>query len=144
MGSRLGVKLCIMLWKYYSKRVLTMNITFLHRLVYLPHGKKKICHVRQLFKHIHGPIAWTTGSIHQWTSRGCQALQLKSSWCPDIHVTLSRKISQRPELEERVNSHPIALGLKKPRVVSRPDVEKAAVGNLSMGTSELRRSACKK
>ena len=39
--------------------------------------------------------------------------------------TLSRKIKQRPELEERVNSNPSALSSKRPRIVTRPDVERA-------------------
>jgi hypothetical protein len=41
--------------------------------------------------------------------------------------TLSRKIKQRPELEERVNSNPSALSSKRPRIVTRPDVERALV-----------------
>lgn len=41
--------------------------------------------------------------------------------------TLSRKIKQRPELEERVDSNPSALSSKRPRIVTRPDVERALV-----------------
>ncbi|KLO10496.1 DDE-domain-containing protein [Schizopora paradoxa] len=41
--------------------------------------------------------------------------------------TLSRKIKKRAELEERVNSTPTALDSKRPRVVTRPDVEEALV-----------------
>lgn len=39
--------------------------------------------------------------------------------------TLSRKVKQRPKLEECVDSHPTALSSKRPRAVTRPDVEKA-------------------
>lgn len=41
--------------------------------------------------------------------------------------TLSRKIKQRASLEGRVNSNPTALFSKHPRVVTRPDVERALV-----------------
>ena len=41
--------------------------------------------------------------------------------------TLSRKIKSWEELEKRVISHPNALSLKHPRVVTRPDVERALV-----------------
>ena len=41
--------------------------------------------------------------------------------------TLSRKIKQRQDLEERVNSNPSALLSKRPRIVTRPDVERALV-----------------
>lgn len=41
--------------------------------------------------------------------------------------TLSRKISERAKLESRVNSNPTALFSKRPRVVTRPDVEWALV-----------------
>ena len=41
--------------------------------------------------------------------------------------TLSRKIKQRSELKERVNSNPSALSSKRPRIVTRPDVERALV-----------------
>ncbi|KAJ6622038.1 hypothetical protein B0H10DRAFT_2015070 [Mycena sp. CBHHK59/15] len=41
--------------------------------------------------------------------------------------TLSRKLKQRPELEKRANSHPNALSMKRDRVVTRPDVERALV-----------------
>ncbi|KAF8344809.1 hypothetical protein F5887DRAFT_836221, partial [Amanita rubescens] len=39
--------------------------------------------------------------------------------------TLSRKIKQRPELEARVKESVNALSSKRPRVVTRPDVERA-------------------
>jgi hypothetical protein len=41
--------------------------------------------------------------------------------------TLSRKIKQQSSLEERVNSNPSALSSKHPRIVTRPDVERALV-----------------
>ena len=41
--------------------------------------------------------------------------------------TLSRKLKSREELEKRVTSHPNALSSKRPRVVTRPDVERALV-----------------
>jgi hypothetical protein len=41
--------------------------------------------------------------------------------------TLSRKIKERPILEARANDNPTALSSKRPRVVTRPDVEKALV-----------------
>jgi Tc5 transposase DNA-binding domain len=41
--------------------------------------------------------------------------------------TLSRKLQMRPQLEERVLSNPNALSSKRPRVVTRPDIEKALV-----------------
>ena len=41
--------------------------------------------------------------------------------------TLSRKIKSRAELEQRVTSHPDALSSKRPRIVTRPDVERAIV-----------------
>jgi Tc5 transposase DNA-binding domain len=41
--------------------------------------------------------------------------------------TLSRKLRMRSDLEERVHSNPNALSSKRPRVVTRPDVEKAIV-----------------
>jgi hypothetical protein len=42
-------------------------------------------------------------------------------------ATLSRKLAMRPELEGRVNDNPSALSSKRPRVVTRPDVERALV-----------------
>ena len=39
--------------------------------------------------------------------------------------TLSRKLKNRFELELRVNDNPNALSSKRPRIVTRPDVEKA-------------------
>ena len=39
--------------------------------------------------------------------------------------TLSRKLRNRPQMEARVNSNPIALSSKRPRMVTRPDVERA-------------------
>ena len=41
--------------------------------------------------------------------------------------TLSRKMKSREDLERRVISHPNALSSKRPRVVTRPDVERALV-----------------
>jgi len=41
--------------------------------------------------------------------------------------TLSHKIKQQLELEERVDSNPSALSSKRPRIVTRPDVERALV-----------------
>ena len=41
--------------------------------------------------------------------------------------TLSRKLQERPEMEARANSNPNALSSKKPRIVTRPDVERALV-----------------
>jgi hypothetical protein len=41
--------------------------------------------------------------------------------------TLSRKLRMREQLEERVHSNPNALSSKRPRVVTRPDVERALV-----------------
>jgi hypothetical protein len=41
--------------------------------------------------------------------------------------TLSRKIKQRLDLEEWVTSNPSALSSKCPRIVTRPDVERALV-----------------
>jgi len=39
--------------------------------------------------------------------------------------TLSRKLRDRPKMEARVNSNPTALSSKRPRIVTRPDVERA-------------------
>ena len=39
--------------------------------------------------------------------------------------TLSRKLKERPEMEARVHSIPNALSSKRPRVVTRPDVDEA-------------------
>jgi hypothetical protein len=39
--------------------------------------------------------------------------------------TLSRRLQERQELEERVKSHPNALSSKRPRAVTRPDVDAA-------------------
>jgi hypothetical protein len=39
--------------------------------------------------------------------------------------TLSRKLRQRLEMEARVESIPNALSCKRPRVVTRPDVDRA-------------------
>jgi hypothetical protein len=39
--------------------------------------------------------------------------------------TLSRKLKERPEMEARVQSNPNALSSKRPRVVTRPDVDRA-------------------
>lgn len=41
--------------------------------------------------------------------------------------TLSRKLKNRDQLDERVQSNPSALSSKRPRVVTRPDVERALV-----------------
>ncbi|KIK75163.1 hypothetical protein PAXRUDRAFT_173563 [Paxillus rubicundulus Ve08.2h10] len=41
--------------------------------------------------------------------------------------TLSRKLRERPSMEARANDNPHALSLKRPRVVTRPDVECALV-----------------
>lgn len=41
--------------------------------------------------------------------------------------TLCRKLQMRSQLEERVHSNPNALSSRRPRVVTRPDVEKALV-----------------
>ena len=40
-------------------------------------------------------------------------------------ATLSRKLQQRQEMEARVASNPNALSSKRPRVVTRPDVDRA-------------------
>ena len=42
-------------------------------------------------------------------------------------ATLSRKIKVREDLERRVHDNPSALSSKRPRIVTRPDVEKALV-----------------
>ena len=42
-------------------------------------------------------------------------------------ATLSRKLKDRARLEARVESNPIALSSKRPRVVTRPDVERALI-----------------
>jgi Tc5 transposase DNA-binding domain len=39
--------------------------------------------------------------------------------------TLSRKLHNRSKMEARVNSNPTALSSKRPRIVIRPDVERA-------------------
>jgi hypothetical protein len=39
--------------------------------------------------------------------------------------TLSRKLKERSEMEARVHSIPNALSTKRPRVVTRPDVDEA-------------------
>ena len=39
--------------------------------------------------------------------------------------TLSRKLRQRPAMEARVESIPNALSCKRPRVVTRPDVDRS-------------------
>jgi hypothetical protein len=41
--------------------------------------------------------------------------------------TLSRKLKMRSELKDRVHSNPNALSSKQPRIVTRPDVEKALI-----------------
>jgi hypothetical protein len=41
--------------------------------------------------------------------------------------TLSRKLRTRPNMEARINDNPNALSAKRPRVVTRPDVERALV-----------------
>lgn len=41
--------------------------------------------------------------------------------------TLSRKIEKRLELEERAKATPNALSSKRPRIVTRPDIERALV-----------------
>jgi hypothetical protein len=41
--------------------------------------------------------------------------------------TLSRKLRDRPEMEARTDDNPAALSSKRPRVVTRPDVERALV-----------------
>src|SRR6267154_6067459 len=43
--------------------------------------------------------------------------------------TLSRKLrlGERPNMEARINDNPNALSVKRPRVVTRPDVERALV-----------------
>jgi hypothetical protein len=42
-------------------------------------------------------------------------------------ATLSRKIKNRENLERRIQSYPNALSSKRPRIVTRPDVEEALV-----------------
>ena len=39
--------------------------------------------------------------------------------------TLSRKLRDRPKMEARVNENPTALSSKRPRIVTRPDIERA-------------------
>ena len=58
--------------------------------------------------------------VHHFSSLAEGSLQFTQS-------TLSRKIKQRKELEERVNSNPSALSSKRPRIVTRPDVERALI-----------------
>jgi hypothetical protein len=41
--------------------------------------------------------------------------------------TLSRKIKSQEELQKHITSHPNALSLKRPRIVTRPDVERALI-----------------
>ena len=41
--------------------------------------------------------------------------------------TLSRKLRERPQMEARINDNPNALSLKWPRIVTRPDVERALI-----------------
>jgi hypothetical protein len=41
--------------------------------------------------------------------------------------TLSRKIRERSKMEARLNDNPSALSSKRPRVVTRPDVERALI-----------------
>ncbi|KIO06484.1 hypothetical protein M404DRAFT_484565 [Pisolithus tinctorius Marx 270] len=41
--------------------------------------------------------------------------------------TLSRKLKARTNLEQRIDDHPSALSSKRPRIVTRPDVEKALI-----------------
>ena len=41
--------------------------------------------------------------------------------------TLSRKLRERPSMEARANDNPQSLSSKRPRVVTRPDVERALV-----------------
>jgi len=41
--------------------------------------------------------------------------------------TLSRKLRDRAKMEARVNDNPAALSSKRPRIVTRPDVERALV-----------------
>jgi hypothetical protein len=42
-------------------------------------------------------------------------------------ATLSRKLRQRPKMEARIGDNPNALSSKRPRVVTRPDVERALI-----------------
>ncbi|KAF9235824.1 hypothetical protein BU15DRAFT_33890, partial [Melanogaster broomeanus] len=42
-------------------------------------------------------------------------------------ATLSRRLKEREEIESRAQSNPTALSSKRPRVVTRPDVEEALV-----------------
>jgi hypothetical protein len=50
---------------------------------------------------------------------------LQSGALTFTQATLSRKLKERPDLEKRVGDNPNALSSKRPRVVTRPDVEKA-------------------
>lgn len=52
---------------------------------------------------------------------------LKSGALVFTQSTLSRKLRERPKMEARVNDNPNALSSKRPRVVTRPDVERALI-----------------
>ncbi|KAG2743486.1 hypothetical protein P692DRAFT_201723452 [Suillus brevipes Sb2] len=41
--------------------------------------------------------------------------------------TLSRKLREHPKMEAQINDNPNALSLKRPRIVTRPDVECALI-----------------
>ncbi|KIK74169.1 hypothetical protein PAXRUDRAFT_176503 [Paxillus rubicundulus Ve08.2h10] len=52
---------------------------------------------------------------------------LKSGPLVFTQATLSRKLHSRLALEARVNDNPNALSSKRPRIVTRPDVEQALI-----------------
>jgi hypothetical protein len=61
-----------------------------------------------------------TAIVDHFKSKSANALVFTQS-------TLSRKLKEREKLEERVESNPNALSSKRPRVVTRPDVERALI-----------------
>ena len=67
---------------------------------------------------------------HPDLPRGCVVQYFKTKPQDALEftqATLSRKLKDRQQLEQRINSHPSALLSKRPRVVTRPDVEEALV-----------------
>jgi hypothetical protein len=52
---------------------------------------------------------------------------LKSGALVFTQSTLSRKLREQPKLEARINDNPNALSSKRPRIVTRPDVERALI-----------------
>jgi hypothetical protein len=52
---------------------------------------------------------------------------LKSGALNFTQSTLSHKLREHPKMEARINDNPNALSLKRPRIVTRPDVECALI-----------------